>query len=85
MISHSFNKGNRRWQIESIPESIYQPMYDERGSFMASIIIETTFQDGYNIVSHREYNKRLYFDTDGNVYKTKTIKHPWFNMHDKES
>ncbi|MBR4590922.1 MAG: hypothetical protein IKO36_09730 [Bacteroidaceae bacterium] len=71
--------GTKTYRVYFIPESGHEPFKNERGTVLANIVLTIISKDGYAI-SQRDYNKRLYFDAEGNVYDSKTSKKPWFNF-----
>lgn len=70
--------GTKTYRVYFIPESGHEPFKNERGTVLANIVLTMISKDGY--ASQRDYNKRLYFDAEGNVYDSKTSKKPWFNF-----
>lgn len=72
--------GIKTYRIYFIPESGHEPFKNERGTVLANIELTIISKEG-NAINQRDYNKRLYFDVEGNVYDSKTSKKPWFNFH----
>lgn len=75
-----FYKDNGSYQVEFISGSGYEPMGNERGSIVANITYTKFDSNLENALYQRTYTKRVYFDRNRNVYKTKTAKDVWFKF-----
>ena len=75
-----FEKNNAEYQVEFISGSGYEPIGNERGSVLANITYTKFSADSENALYQRQYTKRVYFDKNRNVYKTKTAKDVWFKF-----
>lgn len=69
--------GNKEYQVRFIPESGYPPMGTERGSSIIDFTL-TVFLNS-TPVYQKNGTKRVWFDNDGNVYKSKKSNKVWFN------
>lgn len=75
-----FEKNSSEYQIEFISGSGYEPIRNERGSVLANITYTKFSANSENALYQRKYTKRVYFDRNRNVYKTKTSKDVWFKF-----
>lgn len=75
-----FEKNSGEYQIEFISGSGYEPIGNERGSVIADITYTKFSDNSENALYQRKYTKRVYFDRNRNVYKTKTSKDVWFRF-----
>lgn len=75
-----FEKNSGEYQIEFISGSGYEPIGNERGSVLANITYTKFSANSENALYQRTYTKRVYFDKNRNVYKTKTSKDVWFKF-----
>ena len=75
-----FEKNDAEYQVEFISGSGYEPIGNERGSVLANITYTKFSANLENALYQFQYTKRVYFDRNRNVYKTKTAKDVWFKF-----
>ena len=75
-----FENNNSEYQVEFISGSGYEPIGNERGSVLARVTYTKFDANLENALYQRQYTKRVYFDRNRNVYKTKTAKNVWFKF-----
>lgn len=80
MVIVNFEIGNKEFEIRSIRESGYPPTNNERGSMLVEYDV-TTFKNGQPMTKKFNQKKRVFFDLEGNVYKSKQSNKVWFNLH----
>ena len=70
MVIVNFEIGNKEFEVRSIRESGYPPTNNERGSMLVEYDV-TTFMNGQPMTKKFNQKKRVFFDLEGNVYKSK--------------
>lgn len=76
----NFEFGNKEFEIRFIPESGYPPINGERGSSLVEYDV-TTYMNNQPMIKKFNQKKRVYFDLEGNVYKSKQSNKVWFNLY----
>ena len=75
------------YEMETIPDGCYNPYningIEKRGSLLVKMTI--TIYDNRDFLPIRQSHKttRLYFDTQGNIYKNERDNKAWFNYKNK--
>lgn len=80
MATANFEIGNKEFEVRFIPESGYPPTKNERGSSLIEYDV-TTYKDNQPMMKKFNQKKRVYFDLEGNVYKSKQSNKVWFNLY----
>ena len=80
MATIYFIEGNKEYEIRLIPESGYNPTEKQRGSSLVNYDV-TTYKDDKPMMKKFNQKKRIYFDLEGNVYKSEQSNKVWFNIH----
>lgn len=80
MVIVNFEIGNKEFEVRSIRESGYPPTNNECGSMLVEYDV-TTFMNGQPMTKKFNQKKRVFFDLEGNVYKSKQSNKVWFNLH----
>lgn len=78
MVIVNFEIGNKEFEVRS--KSGYLPTNNERGSMLVEYDV-TTFMNGQPMTKKFNQKKRVFFDLEGNVYKSKQSNKVWFNLH----
>ena len=79
MATAFFEIGNKEFEVRFIRESGYPPTKNERGSSLVEYDV-TTYKDKQPMMKFNQ-KKRVYFDLEGNVYKSKQSNKVWFNLY----
>ena len=80
MATVNFEIWNKEFEVRFIPESVYYPTKNERGSSLVEYDV-TTYKDNHTMMKKFNQKKRVYFDLEGNVYKDKHSNKVWFNLY----
>lgn len=80
MATKFFTIGNKEFDLSFIPESGYPPTKNQRGSSLVVYDV-TTYMDNNPMMKKFNQKKRVYFDLEGNVYKSEQTNEVWFNIH----
>lgn len=80
MVTANFEIGNKEFEVRFISESGYPPAEDERGSSLVEYDV-TTYMNNQPMMKKFNQKKRVYFDLEGNVYKSKQSNKVWFNLY----